>query len=154
MNECPCSEFAAVPRTWPEVIARLEEAERIAPMLEPLATDDESWMSEFRCRACGSTWVGERPFSERHGGGPDLLYRIAGVDPLAWLRHAAPLADELRRAAEDREFFDTLGPEVGPERCRESGCRRLRMDPGLYCRCHHFEMVMRRSCPFWNLDTD
>lgn len=109
-------------------------------------------MRVYRCRACGATWASEYPFGERQGGGPELYYRIEAADPAAWLEAATPIADTLRRAAEDRRFFEALGPEVGPERCREPGCTRLRIDPGLYCRCHHFEMVMRRSCPFWDGD--
>jgi hypothetical protein len=141
-----------MPRTWPDVLLRLEEGARLRARLVPVATNGRTWMGVYRCRTCGAAWASERPFSERHGGGPELFYRVEAADPAAWLEQARPLADALRQMAEDRRFFEALGSDVGPERCREAGCMRLRINPGLYCRCHHFEMVMRRPCPFWDRD--
>lgn len=103
-------------------------------------------LSVSRLRA---TWASERPFGELQGGGPELFYHIEAADPTAWLDSATPMASALRQMAEDLRFFEALGPDAGPECCREPGCTRLRINPGLYCRCHHFEMVMRRTCPFW-----
>ncbi|HKT09510.1 MAG TPA: hypothetical protein VJR24_16540 [Gemmatimonadaceae bacterium] len=152
MIECPCRKLGSMPRTWTEVVERFDAGARLRPRLEQLATNGSTWMSVYRCRACGAAWASERPLGELQGGGPELFYRIDAADPVSWLDAARPLADVLRRMAEDRRFFEILGPDVGPERCREPGCLRLRINPGLYCRCHHFEMVMRRPCPFWDGD--
>lgn len=141
-----------MPRTWPDVLQRLEAGMRLRVRLEPLATNGSTWMAVYRCRACAAAWASERPFAELQGGGPELFYRIEAVNPNVWLDSATPMADTLRQLAEDRRFLGALGPDVGPERCREPGCARLRIDPGLYCRCHHFEMVTRRPCPFWGRD--
>ncbi|HEX7940386.1 MAG TPA: hypothetical protein VF488_01200, partial [Gemmatimonadaceae bacterium] len=116
-----------MPHTWPDVEARLQASERIRAPLEPVATNGRSWMAVYRCRACGAAWAGERPYSERHGGGPEFLYRIDTADPVGWLRNARPVADDFRRAAEDRRFFEALGPELGPEPCGQAGCPRLRI---------------------------
>lgn len=50
--------------------------------------------------------------------------------------------------AADREFWNILGPERTTERCHESGCTRGAISQSLFCRVHHFEVVMRRACPF------
>lgn len=79
----------------------------------------------------------------------------ARLEPLA-INGATWMAVYLCRAcgatwASERPFGELQGggPDAGPECCREPGCTRLRINPGLNCRCHHFEMVMRRTCPFW-----
>jgi hypothetical protein len=150
MADCRCTEFLAVPHTWSDAQDRLVVADVIRPTLDRVASNPTTWMRAYRCRVCGRTWAGEYPLSERHGGGPELLYVVDVSDPTRWLIGAVPIAEPLRRAHEDQGFFSALPPEVGPERCHEPGCTRLRMNPGTFCRCHHFEMVMRRPCPFWD----
>ena len=153
MSECRCKEFESIPRTWSEIESRLPSADAIRATLESLAWNPQTWMRTYRCRVCGRSWAGEYPFSEHHGGGPELLYRIEVVNPLVWLETARSFSAGVRGAEEDRRFFESLGPELGPENCREPGCTHRRINPGLFCRCHHFEMVMRRPCPFWDRAT-
>jgi len=52
------------------------------------------------------------------------------------------------RLTEDRRFYDTLGPELVASPCRASGCGWGRIQLSVFCRRHHFENVMKRSCPF------
>ncbi len=153
MSQCRCSEFLSLPQTWSDVKARFLVGSVIRPNLDRIAYHPRTGIHVNRCRVCGRTWAGEYPLSELQGGGPELLYVIDERDPAQWVTTAAPLAAPLRRAHEDRGWFEALPLEVGPEQCREPGCSRLRINPGLFCRCHHFEMVMRRPCPFWHQDT-
>lgn len=50
--------------------------------------------------------------------------------------------------AQDREFYDCLGPERSGEPCRREACRRGRITDGVLCRVHHFESLRGRPCPF------
>lgn len=50
--------------------------------------------------------------------------------------------------AEDRTFWNLLGPERTTEHCHEPGCTRGAISQSLFCRAHHFEVVMKRPCPF------
>ena len=47
-----------------------------------------------------------------------------------------------------REFWISLGEEVGPEQCRAASCERLRITLSVSCRRHHFEKILRQPCPF------
>ena len=48
---------------------------------------------------------------------------------------------EIRRHANDT-FWNQIEGEVGPDRCREPGCGRLRISLGIYCKLHHFRMIV------------
>jgi len=42
-------------------------------------------------------------------------------------------------------FWNVLEDEVGPEPCREPECGRLRMSLSVYCKLHHFRMIMHED---------
>ncbi len=69
------------------------------------------------------------------------LSKIIGV--LRLLRGSSR-SPERQQQVEDREFYEALGAEDGPEPCRESGCERLRVSGSARCRDHLFEMVKGR----------
>jgi hypothetical protein len=48
----------------------------------------------------------------------------------------------------DRDWWETLGEEIGPESCRHDECQRKRIHLSVMCRRHHYEMTKRRECPF------
>ena len=48
----------------------------------------------------------------------------------------------------DRDFWDLLGEEVGPEECRHPGCKHKHIGHSVLCRVHHFERYCRHPCPF------
>jgi hypothetical protein len=77
------------------------------------------------------------------------LYAVKTDDPEGWIKEAEPITTRLRQQAEDRAFFEMLGSEIGPDNCRHEGCERKRIEFSVMCQCHHFEMVMKRRCPFW-----
>lgn len=62
---------------------------------------------------------------------------------MAWLDGSTPVCDELVRRHQDSVYFESLGPEVGPERCIEPGCENLRIRLSSKCQRHHFEMMER-----------
>jgi hypothetical protein len=69
------------------------------------------------------------------------LSRVIGA--LRILRTASR-PPERQHAHEDREVYEALGPETGPEPCREDGCANLRVSGSARCRNHLFEMVKGR----------
>lgn len=52
------------------------------------------------------------------------------------------------RLASDREFYESLGPEHAEKPCRAVGCDRGSVAFSVLCRRHHFENVVKRTCPF------
>jgi len=46
---------------------------------------------------------------------------------------------------DDREFFDSIGAEVGPGQCREKGCTRLCVAGSARCAQHLFQLVTGRA---------
>ena len=42
-------------------------------------------------------------------------------------------------------FWSTLGEEAGPEKCRRPGCARLRIALSVFCKRHHFRMIMKEE---------
>jgi hypothetical protein len=59
--------------------------------------------------------------------------------------------DQMLRDSEnrqDREFYDTLGPERSGEPCRTAGCAKGAISFSVFCRSHHFESVRGRPSPF------
>jgi hypothetical protein len=46
------------------------------------------------------------------------------------------------------DWWNSLGPEIGPERCTDPSCTRLRIASSVKCRRHHYEMLKRCPCPF------
>ncbi|HLQ25351.1 MAG TPA: SMI1/KNR4 family protein [Acidiferrobacterales bacterium] len=81
-----------------------------------------------------------------------LLFK--GPDPY-WLQPGFVAVGELtfEPTAEfyrltDKDFWDRLGPEQGPEPCRSPGCNRKRIELSVMCRRHHYEMMRGRECPF------
>jgi hypothetical protein len=45
-------------------------------------------------------------------------------------------------------FYNALGAERSDKSCSKEGCRRGAVDQSIYCKVHHFEMVMGELCPF------
>ena len=48
----------------------------------------------------------------------------------------------------DREWWESLGEEIGPQECRAEGCGRSRITLSAFCRKHHFVQIMHKPCPF------
>lgn len=50
--------------------------------------------------------------------------------------------------ANDRAFYDELGPERPSMPCKIEGCVRGAIEYSVLCRPHHFEQIRHRQCPF------
>jgi hypothetical protein len=148
---CRCKSYSSIPTTIEEIKERCASAGRILPTLILLASNPSKWMSVYRCRICGSTWVSEYPFSELHGGGALCLYPIETQAPEEWLQTASSLTVSIRQEDEDRQFYSKLGVEVGPDLCTRTDCSRQRIVGSVMCRRHHFEMIKGR--PYLYEDT-
>jgi hypothetical protein len=48
----------------------------------------------------------------------------------------------------DLEFYLSLFPEDGPSSCRSENCASQTVHFSVMCAKHHFEMVMKKPCPF------
>ena len=55
---------------------------------------------------------------------------------------------DVAEAREEREFYDSLGPEREGPQCRHVGCARGAVAMSALCRRHHFEQVQGHACPF------
>ena len=146
---CICNKYLSPPTTFDEVQERCAVSDKIRPTLEKIAYEPNKWMSVYRCRDCGTHWAEEYPFGEQHGGGPSCFYVIGSNNPETWLETADDLTAEIRRNYEDEMFYKSLGSEIGPEPCKHEECERKRIPLSVMCRCHHFEMVLHKPCPFW-----
>ncbi len=83
-------------------------------------------------------------------GDPSRLEEILGIF-LTWAKSEpdwlTPPSEKEMAARRDREFWATLGEEIGPERCAEPGCERKRIQYSVLCRRHHFETIRHRPAP-------
>ena len=137
--------FRAPLRNFADVLSRTEASESIRPYLTKVT--DGNWRTIYKDSFHESLWVEEFPFSEMQGGGPSAFYIIHTDDPDTWLKTAPYLSADLRRDKQDADFFSILGPELGPEPCRHTGCTHLRIKMSVFCRIHHFESVLGRPFP-------
>lgn len=76
-------------------------------------------------------------------GGPKMLAEILQTF-LKWAQTeqewlAKPLPQTLEE--QDKEFFQELGREIGPELCKHPNCSRKHIMYSVMCKVHHFEMV-------------
>jgi uncharacterized protein len=46
------------------------------------------------------------------------------------------------------EYWDSLGPETGSQRCMANGCENKNVKLSVFCRQHQFEQVHKVPCPF------
>lgn len=74
-----------------------------------------------------------------------ILY-VTRILEVSYSREVVRLVSE--RADADREFWEHLGCDLGPGRCRQPGCNRLQISNSVLCRKHHFERYRRSPCPF------
>ena len=84
---------------------------------------------------------------------------LAEIERLPWQPGYGPPIDAEERTRRDeaarqatlalhRRFYEGLGAENTDQLCIRSGCGRGAIQQSLMCRVHHFENVMRVSCPF------
>jgi hypothetical protein len=76
--------------------------------------------------------------------------RARGGLPPRFPEPGTPAFDQMLRDAEsrqDREFYDTLGPERPGQPCRAAGCAKGAITFSVFCRSHHFESVRGRPSP-------
>ena len=142
---CNCTKYSAPLRTMQDVEERCNRRDQIERHLIHITSESSGWTSVLKCRKCGAFWAKEYPFSEYHGGGQACLYRIYTADPNQWLDKESGLTDRLRQVQEDRDFFESLGDEVGPETCKHESCRSKRVKNSVMCRHHHFFMIQGRE---------
>jgi hypothetical protein len=82
--------------------------------------------------------------------------KIAEIDEEPWLPGygSPPVTDAERAELEavrlrlDRELYDSFGDERSDTPCARERCPRGAITASLFCRVHHFEMLLKRACPF------
>lgn len=141
MTSCVCSEFSAPLKNFEEVLERLDVGRLISKSLEFQYIHARSGVSVWMCSACGADWAEERPFPETHGSGPSCFFQISSPDRNALSREYRGEILEWRKTFEDEHYLDSLGSEIGPEKCSDEACHRLRVAGSSKCRRHHFKMI-------------
>jgi hypothetical protein len=58
-----------------------------------------------------------------------------------------PPPDE-SRLLQERQYYDSLGPERLGTSCRSPSCERGTVNFSVFCRAHQFEQMWKRACPF------
>ena len=71
-------------------------------------------------------------------GHEDRLFTIVIEGERAMLR---PGFYRANKVADHDAFWRVLGDEVGPQKCREPDCPRLKITQSLFCKRHHFRMI-------------
>lgn len=147
MSQCVCDQFASLIVSFADLKARCGACNKLAPFLDEVAYDPQTWISVHRCRECHSLWAKEYPFGEAHGGGPPCYYSIRTSDPDAWLLQNNGITHGIRERHEDLAFLASLGEEISPDTCRKAECAHKRIALSVFCRSHHFEMIKGRRRP-------
>lgn len=144
MNKiCNCSKYAGALLTYADVKVRSEHSYKIESSLKVVEQHSTEWSSLMQCAVCHSLWVKEYPWAEYHGGGASCLYQIRSkVDYFP----TNQLTPRLRKEAEDLDFIQKLGDEVGPALCQHTGCSNKKIQFSVMCRKHHFQMITGREC--------
>jgi hypothetical protein len=83
--------------------------------------------------------VAKKVAARRSSGATSAKY-IGSPAGSGWVRNASNV--------DDSNFYESLGEEMGPEVCQWEGCERNRIALSVMCRAHHYEMVLKRPCPF------
>jgi len=58
-----------------------------------------------------------------------------------------PMRQELEIQQRRLHELESIGPEIGPETCRNSRCQHLRIALGIYCQEHHLAMLKGTVAP-------
>ena len=140
---CKCDVSREAPRTYAEVLNRCQNGDDLQSTLSRTQANATTWAEAFECRECGRQWIGERPFSEHHGGGALCLFLSPVPDAKAWILAGNDISGRLRAAHEAFLFNESLGPESGPQLCRSPGCDRPHIANSVMCATHHAAMIGR-----------
>jgi hypothetical protein len=71
----------------------------------------------------------------------------------AWLPKPGapkPLTGEEAQLRDERNFYVSLGEERADVICKTDDCQRGAVKYSVFCRVHHFEMIRKLPCPFWD----
>jgi hypothetical protein len=139
--KCECDKYLEPLTSVEELRIRALKTPEITLTLDVIEADSSKWLRILRCRICGALWA-EEYLPERYG--PACLYQIKTDDPKRWLQEHDLFIQKIYQDYEDEAFIKTLGDEIGPDQCRHEGCLRKKIEFSVFCRRHHFEMIMKR----------
>ena len=143
-QQCNCDLFTSPVKTFSDIENRMMATEKITPTLEIVGKNIDKWIFLYRCKVCGAYWADFEYGDNYWNLGHPCYCRVELDDPQKWLASAENIADDIRLRYDDRRFFDSLSPEVGPEKCRTEGCERKCIKFSVMCKIHHFEMIKKR----------
>jgi hypothetical protein len=81
------------------VLARCESAGLQADLFV-VYTNQDTFSEVLVCASCRTRYIGERPFSPAHGGGPLCLFISHVADPEEWVREGNVVSRGLVEGAE------------------------------------------------------
>ena len=114
---------------------------------ELVAFDSEHLRALLRCPFCRRHWIREYPMPELQGSGPVVFIPVLAEDPQGHFEATRTEIQAWRETFEDLGFYRSISPEVGPEKCRNSSCDRLRSKYSIFCQRHHFMNLKGREPP-------
>ncbi len=142
----PLQEFRNPLKTIDDIKTRCKASHAILKYLKKVKDGDGKTL--YIHEPDNTYWVEEYPYGEYHGGGPSCLYKINDSDPIAYFEAKVDLTREIRKKAEKLAFWEELGEEEGYEDCQERKCTRKKIRFSVYCKHHHYEMIIKERCPF------
>jgi hypothetical protein len=143
--KCKCDKYSVLPTSVEELRKRAADTNEIKKTLDEIEVDSSRWLRVFRCKSCGTLWA-EETLPERYD--PPCLYQIKTDNPKRWLQEHESFIDKIYRDYEDKTFLQALGDEIGPDKCSHEACSRKRIKSSVFCRRHHFEMILHRIPSF------
>jgi hypothetical protein len=91
---CLCDSSRVAPTSYAEVLARCESAALQVDLFK-IYTNADTWSEVLVCANCRTRYIGERPFSPQHGGGPLCLFISPVPDPEQWVREGNVISAKL-----------------------------------------------------------
>ena len=98
-TDCRCDPARFAPTSYDEVLARCESA-ALQNDLFVVYSNPETHSEVLVCASCRTRYIGERPFSPSHGGGPLCLFIAHVADPEEWVREGKMVSRGLVADAE------------------------------------------------------
>jgi hypothetical protein len=110
---CQCDSSRVAPISYAEVLARCESA-RLQVDLFKIYSNAHTWSEVLLCSSCRTVYIGERPFSIEHGGGPLCLFISPVADAEQWVREGNVISARLVAEHQARGSQEPVGDEVDP----------------------------------------
>jgi hypothetical protein len=138
--KCRCSELKWLPTNYDELTKRQTISLAIINNSKLIKGDCWYWLAE--CNDCKTYWI-----CHRLGRCGEFVsaYHTDNIQLPEYAEDLVSKIVELNKQEQQKEhdinWFKQLGPEIGPEKCKNPDCNKLRIKQSVFCVSHHFEMI-------------